>query len=88
MDIPAILSRKFEGSEWTLSGDDYTGLTWLSDTPKPTKKTLESLWPEVVAEIEAEKQAKEATRLSAIAKLEALGLTVDEVKAAFGLSGS
>jgi hypothetical protein len=88
MDIPAILSRKFEGSEWTLSGDDYAGLTWLSDTPKPTKKTLESLWPEVVAEIEAEKQAKEATRLSAIAKLEALGLTVDEVEAAFGLSGS
>jgi hypothetical protein len=88
MDITLILSRKFEGAEWTLNGDDYAGLTWLSDTPKPTKKTLESLWPEVVAEIEAEKQAKEDTRLSAIAKLEALGLTVDEVQAAFGLSGS
>lgn len=88
MDIPAILSRRFQGSEWTLDGDDYTGLTWLSGTAKPTKKTLESLWPEVVAEIEAETQAKEDARLSAIAKLEALGLTVDEVQAAFGLSGS
>ena len=85
MDIPAILSRKFDGSQWTLDADNYSGLTWLSDTPKPTKKTLESLWPEVVAEIEAETQAKEDARLSAIAKLEALGLTVDEVQAAFGL---
>lgn len=47
MDIVTILLRRFEGSHWTLDGDDYAGLTWLSDTPKPTKKTLESLWPEV-----------------------------------------
>jgi len=47
MDITQILSSKFPGSEWTLSGDDYTGLTWLSNTPKPTKKALEALWPEV-----------------------------------------
>ena len=47
MDITQILSRKFAGSEWTLDGDDYTGLTWLSDTPKPTKKALEALSAEV-----------------------------------------
>jgi len=47
MDIPQILSNKYAGSEWTLDGDDYTGLTWLSDTPKPTKKALEALWAEV-----------------------------------------
>jgi len=47
MDIPTILSSKYAGSEWTLNGDDYTGLTWLSDTPKPTKKALEALWAEV-----------------------------------------
>jgi len=47
MDIAEILSRKFAGAEWTLDGDDYTGLTWLSDTPKPTKKALEALWAEV-----------------------------------------
>jgi len=47
MDIPQILSSKYAGSEWTLSGDDYTGLTWLSETPKPTQKALEALWPEV-----------------------------------------
>jgi hypothetical protein len=85
MDIPTILTRKYAGSEWTLDGDDYTGLTWLSESKKPTKKQLEDLWPVVQAEIAAEKQAREDARLSAIAKLEALGLTVDEVQVAFGL---
>jgi len=47
MDIAIILTRRYAGSEWTLNGDDYAGLTWLSDTPKPTKKALEALWPEV-----------------------------------------
>ena len=47
MDIPTILSSKYAGSEWVLDGDDYTGLTWISDTPKPTKKALEALWAEV-----------------------------------------
>ena len=47
MDIPAILSDKFSGAEWTLNGDDYEGLEWLDDSPKPTKKALEDLWPEV-----------------------------------------
>ena len=85
MDIPTILTRKFEGQEWTLDGDDYTGLTWLSDTPKPSKKTLEGLWAEVEAEIAGERQARLDAKASAIAKLEALGLTVEEVSSAFGI---
>jgi hypothetical protein len=51
MDIAAILSRRFEGSEWALDGDDYTGLTWLSDSVKPSEKELEALWPEVQYEV-------------------------------------
>jgi len=85
MDYAQILTRKYPGQEWTLDGDDYSGLTWLSDTPKPRKSTLENLWPEVEAEIAAEAQAKVDAKVSAIAKLEALGLTLDEVKVAFGL---
>ena len=84
MDIAAILLRKFD-AEWTLNGDNYTGLTWLSDTPKPTKKALEALWPDVQAEIAAEAQANVDARSSAVAKLQALGLTVEEVSVAFGL---
>ena len=88
MDIPSILSRKFEGAEWTLNGDDYAGLTWLSEDEQPTEAQLKKLWPTVQAEIEAEAQAKIDARLSAISKLEALGLTVDEVQEAFGLSAN
>ena len=85
MDIATILTRKYPGSEWTLDGDAYEGLTWLSDTAKPTKSALEKLWPEVVAEIEAEAQAKLDAKASALAKLEALGLTADEVREVFGI---
>lgn len=85
MDIAIILTRRYPGSEWTLNGDNYSGLTWLSDTPKPRKSTLENLWPEVQAEIAAEAQAKVDAKASAVAKLQALGLTVEEVQVAFGL---
>jgi hypothetical protein len=54
MDIAQILSRKYAGTEWTLDGDDYTGLTWLSDSPKPTEKALEALWPQVQYEVAME----------------------------------
>jgi hypothetical protein len=86
MDITAILNSKYSGSEWTLDGDSYEGLTWLSKSTKPTEEELEDLWSEVQAELGAKAQAKIDAKASAIAKLEALGLTVEEVQVAFGLS--
>ena len=58
MDITAILSDKYPNTQWVLDGDDYEGLEWLDDSPKPTKKALEQAWPEVqhtraVAQVEA-----------------------------------
>jgi len=85
MDIAQILTRKFDGSLWELNGDDYTGLTWLSEGEAPTEAQLKKLWPTVQAEIAAEEKAKIDAKASAIAKLQALGLTVDEVQVAFGL---
>lgn len=86
MDIANILTRRYEGSEWTLNGDNYTGLTWLSDGDAPTESELKKLWPTVQKEIADDEQAVVDAKASAIAKLEALGLTVDEVQVAFGLS--
>jgi hypothetical protein len=51
MNIALILSCKFVGSEWTLSGDGYSGLTWLSEGEPPTEAQLEALWPEVQYEV-------------------------------------
>lgn len=85
MDIPTILTRKYAGSEWTLSGDEYSGLEWISDSPKPTEEELLALWDTVQEEIAAEHQAKLDAKASAVSKLEALGLTVEEVREVFGI---
>jgi len=87
-DYAAVLTANYPGSEWTLDGDTYDGLTWLSDSPKPSQAELDDAWPAVQqARIDAQ-VAKQATKQSAIDKLAALGLTVDEIREAFGLEGS
>lgn len=47
MDIPLILTTNYVGTEWLLEGADYSGLTWLDDTPKPTESELQSQWADV-----------------------------------------
>lgn len=47
MDIPVILQSIRPGASWTLNGDDYAGLDWLDDSPKPTLAELEAAWPDV-----------------------------------------
>lgn len=47
VDYPAILIAEYPSAQWTLDGDEYDGLTWLSDTPKPSKTELDALWDEV-----------------------------------------
>lgn len=80
IDYPAILTRHYPNTEWTLNGDEYDGLTWLSDTPKPSKAELDGLWDAIVAAMQAERQAKLDAKAAAEAKLAALGLTVDEIR--------
>jgi hypothetical protein len=87
-DYAAVLVANYPGSEWTLEGDTYDGLTWLSDTPKPTQQELDDAWPAVQQAQADAVDAKVAARQSAIDKLTALGLSVDEIRAAFGLEGN
>ena len=63
MDIPTILSRRYAGTEWTLNGDTYAGLTWLSEGSAPTEKELEALWPEVQYEV-AYEQVEQARQVA------------------------
>ena len=46
-DYTAVLTANYPGSIWTLDGDNYSGLTWLSDTSKPTQAELDAAWPQV-----------------------------------------
>lgn len=80
IDYAAILSRKYNTEEWSLNGDEYSGLIWHSTSSKPSKSKLDSLWPLVQEEIAAEKAAKESSKNAALTKLEALGLTPEDIK--------
>ena len=59
----AVLNANYAGKEWTLNGNDYNGLTWLSDTPKPTQAELDAQWPAVayqqqVAQVETTRRTQ------------------------------
>ena len=83
-DYATVLTLRHAGREWTLNGDDYAGLVMLDGGAKPTKKSLDDAWPDVQAEITQIATDRAATRVSALTKLKALGLTDDEITALVG----
>ena len=80
-DYAEVLSRRYAGQEWWIADNDYATLEWMSDTAKPSKKTLDDLWESVQQKIADEAEAKVATRQAVLDKL---GLTADEVTALLG----
>jgi hypothetical protein len=61
-DYSAVLSAIRPGEAWSLDGEEYSGLTWLDATAKPTKAELDAAWPQVqykraYAQVEQERQA-------------------------------
>jgi hypothetical protein len=85
MNIKEVLLNNYIDKQWSITDNKYEGLEWLDDSPKPTETELESQWEEVQAKLAADEQAKIDAKASAIEKLKNLGLTVEEVKVAFGL---
>jgi hypothetical protein len=81
IDYTLILKTHFQDSEWTLDGNDYAGLTWLSETSKPSKKRLDDLWPATLEAVE-QKKAEAITKRQAV--LERLGITEDEAALLLG----
>lgn len=63
IDYTLILRTRYAGSEWTLVGDEYDGLVWHSNTPKPTKEELDALWDEV--QTESAKESRDIARRAA-----------------------
>ena len=47
IDYSAILSANYPGKQWAMNGDEYDGLVWLDETPKPTQAELDEQWPAV-----------------------------------------
>jgi hypothetical protein len=73
------------GVEWSMNGDDIEGIIWHTPNVEPLTSAevqAEMLRLEQAAIDEA--AAREAAKASALAKLEALGLTADEAQAIAG----
>lgn len=75
-----ILKRRYQ-AEWSITDEDYNSIIWYSKTPKPTQSELDELSDEVDLQIKAEIKAKADKKNAAEAKLAALGLTTDDLKA-------
>jgi hypothetical protein len=75
--------------EWTLEGDDYAGLTWLSDTPKPTEAQLVAAWPKAQEAQQAAAATAAKNAADAIAHAKSLGFTDAMISAMYpGLAAS
>jgi hypothetical protein len=87
-DISQALLNIVPGAQWTLRGDTYADLEWHDDKiAKPTETEINAAiadLPNVEAARLKALQNKDMAKQSALAKLTALGLTEDEVKALIG----
>jgi hypothetical protein len=74
------------GVEWTMSGDDVENIIWHTEGVTPLTEAEVAAEMTRLEEVKAaEEQAAADRRASAVAKLEALGLTVEEVSTVFGV---
>ena len=81
----AVMSLR-PGVEWTMNGDDVEGIIWHTEGVEPL--TSAEVQAEIVRLEKAQAQAeadREAAKASALAKLEALGLTAEEAQAIAGI---
>lgn len=80
IDLAKTLRYLRPGEEWTLNGDSYDGLTWLSLTDKPTEKEINDGWP-MAQQADADKAAADAAaRAAAIAHAKSLGFTDEMIQ--------
>jgi len=71
-NIAFTLTHSHPGSEWVLQGNDYSGLTWLSDTPKPTEQEITDAYPLAVKAV----ASKEKARVKALSDARAFALSL------------
>ncbi len=72
IDIAFTLAHSHPAAEWTLNGDDYAGLTWLSDSPKPTEQEIDAAYPLALKAL----ADKEKARLKALADARSFALSL------------
>jgi len=90
IDYAAVLTANYPEALWGMIDNDLATLVWdeSNTDPKPSQAELDAAWPAVQQARQDAVADREAAKQSAIDKLAALGLTVDEINAAFGLGGA
>ncbi len=69
-DYSAILTRRYPGAQWSLNGNDPTGLRWFGPGDAPTPVELDAHWPSVAKEIAAERAEQKTAEAAAAAARE------------------
>ena len=76
-----VLSMLVPTANFSIDGDDYNSIVWLDGKQLVTKEQFEAGFAQYDAWKAEQDAALAADRASATAKLEALGLTADDLKA-------
>jgi len=71
-------------AEFSINANDINQITWLNGTAPISKADIEAMIPIVEQELKDEETNALAKKESAIAKLAALGLDEEEIKAIIG----
>jgi len=80
----AIMSLR-PNLEWSMNGDDVAGITWHTPDVEPlTEAEVAKEMKRLEKALDAEQATKDAARVSAVAKLAALGLNEAEVLSIVG----
>lgn len=65
IDYSIILSENYKNTIWVCRGNEYDGIDWMDNTPKPTKEELDSQWNEVLSIKEKQECKDKAKQLLA-----------------------
>jgi len=76
-----VMSMLCPAGGWIMYDNDFDGITWVDDRPRCTKAEYEAGFAQYDAWKAEQDAAKEAAKEAAQAKLAALGLTTDDLKA-------
>ena len=76
-----VLDMLLPAGGWIISGDSYDGITWVDDRPRCTEAQFNAGFAQYDAWKAEQEAQKAADKASATAKLAALGLTAEDLKA-------
>lgn len=83
--LVSAIRRLRPNAEFSIIGGDYSTIKWdVLEGKAPTFAEIQTTITQIQSDLAAEEAAKAAAAASAVTKLEAIGLTADEIAALRG----